>query len=420
MNARIKRYIPKFLLRALLPAYHFSLALLGAVIYRFPSQKLIVIGVTGTKGKTSTTEILNNILEASSAKTAVLGTLRFKIGDRSERNLRKMTMPGRFFVQKFLRNAVDAGCTHVIIEMTSEGAVQFRQRFIDMDALIFTNLAPEHIESHGSYEAYRDAKLMIAGTLAHSSKQKRFMVANADDAEGKRFLEIPGITPIPFTQKDAESIETDEKHIALTWKSAQLSSSLAGLFNAYNILGAATCADVLGIPVKTIAEGVSRTTQIDGRMERIDEGQSFPVIVDYAHTPDSLEAVYTAFANYANICVLGNTGGGRDKWKRPVMGALAEKYCTHTILTNEDPYDEDPETILLEMKAGMKTKTPEMIIDRREAITRAITLAKETANPAVLITGKGTDPYIMGPNGEKIPWDDRTVTKEILQNSVRT
>jgi UDP-N-acetylmuramoyl-L-alanyl-D-glutamate--2,6-diaminopimelate ligase len=289
-----------------------------------------------------------------------------------------------------------------------------------MDALIFTNLAPEHIESHGSYEAYRDAKLMIAGTLAHSSKQKRFMVANADDAEGKRFLEIPGITPIPFTQKDAESIETDEKHIALTWKSAQLSSSLAGLFNAYNILGAATCADVLGIPVKTIAEGVSRTTQIDGRMERIDEGQSFPVIVDYAHTPDSLEAVYTAFANYANICVLGNTGGGRDKWKRPVMGALAEKYCTHTILTNEDPYDEDPETILLEMKAGMKTKTPEMIIDRREAITRAITLAKETANPAVLITGKGTDPYIMGPNGEKIPWDDRTVTKEILQNSVRT
>jgi UDP-N-acetylmuramoyl-L-alanyl-D-glutamate--2,6-diaminopimelate ligase len=403
-----------------LPAYQFSLALLGAITYRFPSRKLIVIGVTGTKGKTSTTEILNNIFESSGAKTAVLGTLRFKIGDRSERNLRKMTMPGRFFVQKFLRDAVNAGCTHAIIEMTSEGAVQFRQRFIDMDALIFTNLAPEHIESHGSYEAYRDAKLMIAATLARSSKAKRFMVANADDAEGKRFLEIPGITPISFAQKDAESIEADEKHITLTWKGAALFSSLAGLFNAYNILGAATCADALGIPIKAITEGVSRTTKIDGRMERIDGGQTFPVIVDYAHTPDSLEAVYGAFTNYTNICVLGNTGGGRDKWKRPVMGALAEKYCTHIILTNEDPYDEDPEAILLEMKAGMKTKAPEIIIDRREAIARAIAIAKTTSNPAVLITGKGTDPYIMVANSEKIPWDDRTVTTEVLQNSLGT
>lgn len=420
MKARIKRYIPKFLLRALLPTYHFSLALLGATIYRFPSRKLIVIGVTGTKGKTSTTEILNNILEVNGAKTAVLGTLRFKIGEKSERNLRKMTMPGRFFVQKFLRDAVDAGCTHAIIEMTSEGAVQFRQRFIDMDALIFTNLAPEHIESHGSYEAYRDAKLMIAATLARSSKSKRFMVANADDAEGKHFLETPGVTPVPFSQKDTGSIEADEKHITLTWKGERLSSSLAGLFNAYNILGAVTCADALGIPLKAITEGVSRTTQIDGRMERIESGQLFPVIIDYAHTPDSLEAVYTAFANYENICVLGNTGGGRDKWKRPIMGALAEKYCTNIILTNEDPYDEDPRTILLEMKAGMKTKKPELIIDRKEAITRAIALTKETANPAVLITGKGTDPYIMGPNGGKLPWDDRTVTKEILQNSINT
>jgi UDP-N-acetylmuramoyl-L-alanyl-D-glutamate--2,6-diaminopimelate ligase len=461
MNAHIKRLIPQFLLRALLPAYHFSLALLGAVIYRFPSRKLIVIGVTGTKGKTSTTEILNNILEASGAKTAILGTLRFKIGERSDRNLKKMTMPGRFFVQKFLRDAVREGCTHAIIEMTSEGAVQFRQRFIDMDALIFTNLAPEHIESHGSYEAYRDAKLSIAHTLSRSSKPKRFMVANTDDTEGKRFLETPNVAPIPFSLKNTEPIEADEKHIALTWKGTRISSPLGGLFNASNILGAATCADALGITVGAITEGVSRTTQIDGRMERIECGQTFPVIVDYAHTPDSLKAVYTAFANYANICVLGNTGGGRDKWKRPVMGEIADKYCAHIILTNEDPYDEDPQAILLEMKRGMKTKTPEIIIDRREAIVRAITLAKEfemrlasldevqgdemsvsegaysrkssgplievnaeirqtRRSPAVLITGKGTDPYIMGANGEKIPWDDHTVATEVLQNSLGT
>jgi UDP-N-acetylmuramoyl-L-alanyl-D-glutamate--2,6-diaminopimelate ligase len=415
--SRIKHYLPKFLLRALLPVYHFSLALLGATIYGFPSRKLVVIGVTGTKGKTSTTEILNNIFEANGASTAVLGTLRFKIGERSDRNLRKMTMPGRFFVQKFLRDAVREGCTHAIIEMTSEGAVQFRQRFIDMDALIFTNLAPEHIESHGSYEAYRDAKLSIAHTLARSSKTKRFMVANTDDAEGKRFLETPNVTPVPFSQKDAARLEADEKHISLTWKGGQLSSSLAGLFNASNILGAATCADALAVPLEAIIEGISRTTLIDGRMERIECGQTFPVIVDYAHTPDSLEAVYGAFANYTNICVLGNTGGGRDKWKRPVMGAIAEKHCTHIILTNEDPYDENPEAILLEMKGGIKTKDTEIILDRRAAIERAITLAKELTNPAVLITGKGTDPYIMVANGKKIPWDDRTVTKDVLQNS---
>jgi UDP-N-acetylmuramoyl-L-alanyl-D-glutamate--2,6-diaminopimelate ligase len=285
-----------------------------------------------------------------------------------------------------------------------------------MDALIFTNLAPEHIESHGSYEAYRDAKLMIAATLARSSKPKRFMIANADDREGKRFLEIPNVTPVSFAQHDAKMLTADDDHIIFTWRGQNITSSLPGLFNASNILAAAACADVLGIPLGAIVEGVSRTKQIDGRMERILGGQSFPVVIDYAHTPDSLEAVYQTFSAHTNICVLGNTGGGRDKWKRPVMGALAEKYCTHIILTDEDPYDEDPETILLEMKAGMNTKEPEIIIDRRQAIVHAITLARNTKNSAVLITGKGTDPFIMGPNGKKTPWDDRAVAKEVLQD----
>jgi UDP-N-acetylmuramoyl-L-alanyl-D-glutamate--2,6-diaminopimelate ligase len=416
MSAQIKGYIPKFLLRTLRPAYHFSLALLGAIMYRFPSRKLIVIGVTGTKGKTSTTEILNNILEASGASTAVLGTLRFKVGERNERNLRKMTMPGRFFVQKFLRDAVDAGCSHAVIEMTSEGAAQFRQRFIDMDALIFTNLAPEHIESHGSYEAYRAAKLSIARTLRASSKKQRLMIANADDKEGSRFLEVMGVTPLPFSLKDGEPIEADETHITLTWHGERITSLLPGMFNAYNILSAATCASALGIPIKAIKKGVEQTKKIEGRMEYVDGGQSFPVIVDYAHTPDSLEAVYKVFPNHTTICVLGNTGGGRDKWKRPVMGNIADKYCSHIILTNEDPYDEDPETILNEIQEGITTHKPLVILDRREAIAHALSLASELADksPAVLITGKGTDPFIMGPNGTKLPWDDREVAEEEL------
>lgn len=412
MKSLIKKLLPKPLVRIIFPAYHFLLAFLGAVYYRFPSRKLVVIGITGTKGKTSTTELLNNILEADGKETAMLGTLRFKVGKKNERNLKKMTMPGRFFVQKLLRDAVDTGCTHAIIEMTSEGAVQFRQRFIDMDALIFTNLAPEHIESHGSYEKYRNAKLSIAHTLARSKKENHFMVANNDDKEGHLFLEVNGVTQKPFSANDAKPTIITDQETTVTVKGVTIHSVLPGMLSVYNIIAAATCADALGISIDSIKMGVEQTTVIEGRTERIFGGQLFPVIVDYAHTPDSLEAIYTAFKGYNIIGVLGNTGGGRDKWKRPVMGHIAEMHCSEIILTNEDPYDEDPLTILNEMSSGMKEKTPTIILNRREAIALAITKAKNITNPAVLITGKGTDPYIMGPNGTKEVWDDRVVTKE--------
>jgi UDP-N-acetylmuramoyl-L-alanyl-D-glutamate--2,6-diaminopimelate ligase len=417
MKSLLKRLLPKKILNLLLPLYHFSLALTGAVRYGFPSRKLVVIGVTGTKGKTSTTEILNNILESGGKKTAVLGTLRFKVGEQSERNLKKMTMPGRFFVQKFLHDAVLAECTHAIIEMTSEGAKQFRQCFIDMDALIFTNLSPEHIESHGSYENYRDAKLSIARTLARSSKNKRFMVANVDDKEGALFLAVNGVTKVPYGRTSCEPIETDATHSSISWRGARVESELPGLFNVYNIIAAATCAEALGIEQGAIIKGITNTTRIEGRAERIDAGQHFPVIVDYAHTPDSLEALYTTFVGYENICILGNTGGGRDKWKRPVMGDIADKYCTEVILTNEDPYDEDPRAILEAIASGMKNKKPTIILDRREAIAYGIVTAKKYKHPTLLITGKGTDPYIMGPNGTKTPWDDRVVAKEELEKA---
>lgn len=456
MLRTIKHLLPAPLLAYLLPRYHFTLALIGALWYRSPSKKLVVVGVTGTKGKSSTAEILDHLLEADGKKTALLGTIKFKIAGESIRNLKKMTMPGRFFVQKFLRAAVNAGCTHAIVEMTSEGAKQFRHRFIDMDALIFTNLAPEHIESHGSYEAYRDAKLSIARALAGSSKKERFMVTNVDDKESGKFLSIPGIIPTPFTISDAVDLEVSSEHASFSFHGRRVTSALGGKFNVYNMLGAGTCAMMLGVPLEKIAEGVAATKTIAGRMEHVEAGQGFPVVVDYAHTPDSLLAIYGAFVGYENICVLGNTGGGRDKWKRKVMGALAEEHCREIILTNEDPYDEDPRTILDEIASGMKKTQPTIILDRRLAIAHAIKRAKEIGarsmgldevrgdemgvsertysrrfsgpptdvnkeirqthrSPAVLITGKGTDPFIMGPNGTKQEWDDRRVAEEELK-----
>ena len=176
----------------------------------------------------------------------------------------------------------------------------------------------------------------------------------------------------------------------------------------------------LGVPTDVIARGLSKMMSIPGRAERIEAGQDFSVVVDYAHTPDSLKAIYDAYGSPSTslgtkrtlICVLGSTGGGRDTWKRPVMGAIAEQMCDTVILTNEDPYDEDPEMIVNALAKGMKKK-PEIVIDRREAIARGIALAQ--AGDAVLITGKGTDPTICGPKGAKIPWSDAQVAREEIE-----
>jgi UDP-N-acetylmuramoyl-L-alanyl-D-glutamate--2,6-diaminopimelate ligase len=187
----LKKSLAGILPAQALQTYHLSLAYLGAFVFGFPSRKLRVLAVTGTKGKSSTTELINAIFEENGEKTALLNSIRFKIDKNSEPNVLRMSMPGRFFIQSFLADAVKAGCTTVILEMTSEGARQFRHRAIDLDALVFTNLAPEHIESHGSYEAYADAKFEIGLQLARSQKRPRAMVANADDAASTRYLMLP-------------------------------------------------------------------------------------------------------------------------------------------------------------------------------------------------------------------------------------
>jgi UDP-N-acetylmuramoyl-L-alanyl-D-glutamate--2,6-diaminopimelate ligase len=168
----------------------------------------------------------------------------------------------------------------------------------------------------------------------------------------------------------------------------------------------------MDIPLDVIARGLGSVSKIPGRAERIDEGQPFPVVVDYAHTPDSLKAIYTAYGAYHRICVIGSTGGGRDTWKRPVMGGIADDLCDSVIVTNEDPYDEDPRSIADALASGMKRK-PEIIMDRRLAIRRALEIAR--SDSAVLITGKGTDPCICGPRGTKTPWSDAGVAREELK-----
>ena len=407
---RIKRIFAAFAPKPLLALYHRFLARLGAIAYGFPSQRLIVIGVTGTKGKSSVTEMLSAIFEEAGEKTALINSIRFKAGEQSERNISRMSMPGRFFIQRFLARALRAGCRVAIVEMTSEGARQDRHLGIELDALVFTNLAPEHIESHGSIEAYANAKFALGLSLVRSSKRPRIMVANADDAECTRYLALPIEKAIPFALSRTPH-NSSERGGRFTFRGTVIAIHLPGEFSIGNALAAASAAAARGVDVAHIQRAFENLSHIPGRAERIEAGQDFSVIVDYAHTPDSLKALYSAYPS-RKICVLGATGGGRDRWKRPVMGKLAAEHCAEVILTNEDPYDEDPRTIVEELRAGMQ-HDPEIVIDRRGAIRRALGLAK--SGDAVLITGKGTDPNICGPNGTKEPWSDARVAKEELE-----
>lgn len=408
----LETVLPRSVYRVLLAPYHLAWTVLLAMRYGFPASKLTVIGVTGTKGKSSVSEMLVAILEEAGHSVALSSTIHFKVADEARPNLFKMTLPGRGFIQKLLGEAVQKGCTHAVIEITSEAALQYRHLFLSLDALVFTNLEREHIESHGSMEKYLAAKLRIGHALARSSKHPRAIIANADTEYGTPFLALPVEKAIPFSIADAQGIELAYDHCAFTLDGTQFALPHPGAFSVRNALAAARTGQFLGIPLTTSSEALRKLSRIPGRAERIEAGQDFSAIVDYAHTPDSLRALYEAYAGKRKICVLGNTGGGRDTWKRPEMGRIAEEYCDEVILTNEDPYDEDPQAIVHAMAAGMST-APTIIMDRRDAIAHALKNARP--GDAVLITGKGTDPYLMEASGRKTPWSDSSVVREELE-----
>lgn len=418
------------ILAPLYSIYHMLWAIGATIWYGFPSRKIYVIGVTGTKGKSSTVEMINQVLEAAGFKTAVAGTIRFKINEESEPNMFKMSMPGRGYIQKFLNKAVKAGCDYAIVEMTSEGATQHRHFGIELDALVFTNLSPEHIESHGSYEKYRGAKLRLAKAFTRSHKPNKIFIGNGEDKETEHFLRTVGNSAekVLFKLKDWDELPEP------------INLSLPGTFNKYNALAAMKLTEKIGVEFNIIKQALENFSEIKGRVQKIYAStpelkakQEFTVVVDYAHTADSLEKFYQAWPeNSRKVCILGGTGGGRDQAKREIMGQIADKYCDTVIVTNEDPYDEDPGQIIDMVAKGVTKHTLYCLADRREAIRYGLEIIHEHARYEtadadkrntyfLLITGKGTDPFIMGPHGTKTPWSDATVAQEeidkLLQKS---
>jgi len=420
-----RKIIPKPLFRAGQPVYHWLLAYAAALWYRFPSRKLTVIGVTGTNGKSTVVELLHAILTEAGESVASMSSIRFKINNKEETNELKMTMPGRFQMQKFLNDAMAAGCKYVVLEVTSEGIKQFRNKGIKFFLAVLTNVTPEHIESHGSFEEYRAAKAkLFYNTPNH--------IVNGEDANIDYFVKIPAKNRIVYTKKDFPA----------GWH-----STLLGDFNKENIVAAYHASRFLGTNPEKIKLAIEKFEGTPGRLEFI-RREPFAVVVDYAHTPDALRKIYQTLrnyqlpttqaslseagrANYKLICVLGAAGGGRDKWKRPKMGKIAAEFCDEIILTNEDPYDENPLTILKDVESGFsqiqnsqhkilnkyeaRRVNYKLIVDRREAIRAAISQAQPS--DVVVITGKGCEPWLMGPNGTKIPWDDRKTARDILRQA---
>ena len=417
MKAFLKKIIPS----QVMAMYYTSWSIVGAIIYRNPSAHIQVIGITGTNGKTSTTHIATNLFEQAGVPVASISTLRFKIKDKEWTNQFKMTMPGRLHIQKFLRQAVDAGCKVVIMEVTSEGVVQKRHCGIQFDTVVFTNLTPEHIERHGSFEAYRDAKVEFF------SVPHRVAIVNADDKHSEHFTrktssrtilysKTQDIKPTKTTGELLQAIHprSNDQGIAFDIQGVHFQANLLGAFNIDNSLAAISVCVGYGLDIQRIATAFKKVQSIAGRAEIVINEPC--VVVDYAHTPDGLEKLYEMTRSVKQpqgktICVLGSAGGGRDKWKRPEMGEIADKNCDSIILTDEDPYDEDPMEIVQAIHTGVINKEKsQIIIDRRQAIATALKTAQK--QDIVVISGKGAEPLMVVAKGKKLKWDDRQVTRE--------
>lgn len=419
--------------------YHLFLSCAAAWYYGHPSRKLAVVGVTGTGGKSSTVYILAKLLQAAGWKVGATSTLFFKVGEWEQLNNKKMTMLGRFQTQRFLRRMVDAGCQAAIVETTSQGIAQHRHHDIDYDIVALTNLYPEHLEAHGGFENYKKAKgelfkgLMISRAKPFLNFQKT-VVVNGDDEAAEYFLSFPAGRKIAFglNNKFFDKVEnivaiaprTDGVGLSFKVGETEIQSELLSIFNLYNVLCAITIARALGLEWLEIARAVATIKAIPGRFEFVDMGQSFKVMVDYAFEPRAMEGLYELVKMIPHqriIHVLGSAGGGRDESRRPKLGAMAGRNADVVIITNEDPYDDDPRKIMEQVAEGArsagKTDGRDLFVieERRPAIAKALALS--APQDMVLITGKGAEQAICVKNNRKIPWDDREVVKEEINKN---
>ena len=402
----------------LVPDAHEAAAKLAARWYGEPAGRMTVVGVTGTNGKTTTTYLLKQLLERClGAKVGLIGTNQNMIGDAvlpAER-----TTPDALTLQRLLREMADAGCTHVVMEVSSHALVQRRAGAIDFALGVFTNLTQDHLDYHGTMEAYCDAK-------ARLFRQCRAAAVNGDDPWTPRLLENVTCPVTRFGQGLANDLVgwdahycadrvsftacSDSEHIPVTLH-------IPGAFSLYNALAALAAAQALGIPIEDAAQALSLCQGVRGRAEVVPTDTDYTVLIDYAHTPDGLKNILSTVCGFADarVLVVFGCGGDRDRAKRPIMGEIAGRYSELAVVTSDNPRTEEPMAIIETIEEGVKRSGAKYVVieNRRAAIAYAISVAEP--DDVILIAGKGHENY-QEINGTRYHFDDKEIVRELLAN----
>lgn len=433
MKKLLKKLVPETSLPRL--AYHRSKAFVAALINGFPARKLTVIGVTGTDGKTTTVGMIAHILNANGKKCGALSTAFFQIGDTVTWNPTQKTSPSPFIVQKFLKSCLNAGCTHTVLECSSHGLLQGRVNHTWPTVAGMTNLAEEHLDYHGSMDEYVKAKSRLFRMLR---KVSGLAVLNADDRSFDTLTKIPTPWRIDYSVKKTFG-KAEKSNVSGLWISKgkadngfitgtvhsntddvphELRIPVSGAFNLQNALCAIGCTHGLNVMLSDAVHALSTFRGIPGRMERVDAGQQFPVYIDFTVTPQSYESTLSTLKASlkpgGKLLVLTGSCGDRMKEKRPVVGRIVSTYADVTVVSNEDPYTEDPQKIIDEVWAGIDQKKTEAhrIFDRHEAIR--FLLKKARKDDIVIFCGKGSDTTMWVKTGQ-IPWNEREIVATELR-----
>jgi len=399
--------------------YHLPLAVFAAVCFGFPAKKLKVIGVTGTNGKTTTVQFITRILQEAGKKTAMASTINFAIGDREWTNASKFTTLSAWKLQKFLREAVDSDCEYAVIETSSHALDQYRVWGIGYEVAVMTNVTREHLDYHRTMGEYRRAKRRLFD-------RARLAVVNLDMEHPEEYISLKryaGLvsysTERPEADVFAEGLAFDTSGASFLVQGREFRIYLPGRHNVENALAAIAVARILGIDLSVAGQALDGISGVPGRMESVPNVRGLHIVIDYAVTPDSLEKLYALIAGMrtgdSRIIAVFGACGERDRGKRPIMGSIVSSYADALVLTNEDPYYEDPERIADEIESGIsgkeKGKEYWRIPDRREAIVHALGIARP--GDWIIVTGKGAE-ETMAIRDTRLPWNERQVIEEEL------
>ena len=425
VNARrlVKKVIPRELFEAAAPYGHMAEAVVYNTINRFPARGLKVIGVTGTNGKTTTATMIYTMLSNAGYKTGLMTTVSYGVSGNLRPNTHMTTVPIPLLMKR-LKWMRAHDIEWLVLETSSHALAQYRVWGMPYNVAVWTNLTHEHLDYHKTFELYREAKVKLFKMTARNRKGLRTGIVNADDPSWHYFANaVPDAVSYGLDNGDvrADDVRVTNKGSDFTMRyqdmKLKLHLNIPGEFNVYNALAAAATGAVVGLNDKQIAEGLAAFTGVAGRMEVVDAGQPFAVLVDYAVTPDALEKALQSLRHTTKgkIHLVFGATGDRDKTKRPVMGEIAVRNADRLYLTDDETYTEDPDAIRKAVYKGImvakgKAKT-EVIADRREAIRAAFKAAK--AGDAVLLTGIGHE-SVRNMGGKEIPWDEREVARKLL------